>query len=83
MQWKFPWLFSKYLFLNTTCSIRVINNASLIFRPCHNYDDNNDVHFACPLLVDVAMYGLIMEYITHVIDTRNLYVPHHIKKSIL
>ena len=69
MQWKFPWLFSKYLFLNTT------------FRPCHNYDDNNDVHFACPLLVDVAMYGLIMEYITHVMDTRNLYVPHQIKKK--
>ena len=64
------------IFLNTTCSIRV-------FRPCHNYDDNNDVHFACPLLVDVAMYGLIMEYITHVIDTRNLYVPHQLKKSIL
>ena len=35
-------------------------SASLIFCPCNNYDDNNEVHFACPLLVDVAIYGLIM-----------------------
>ena len=26
------------------------------FRPCHIYDDNYEVHFSGPFLIDVAIY---------------------------
>ena len=58
-----------------------MNSAPLIFCPCHNYDDGYELHFSGPLLVDVAIYGMIMEGTIYMIDTRNLYVPHQIKKK--